>query len=131
MPLRDVLIQLEKQSIVDYELAGHSCTRPTTVCEGAEEGDRLRGQKCIVHKFKVCFLMGFFSLGVPIPFPRFEIALKEGTRMLWKATTVQLKNVKAKNVASFFEGQQIVDSPAVTQAICFCKNTMRLDVWWK
>lgn len=47
---------------------------------------------------------------------RFEVSLKEGTCMVWKASTVQLKNVKVKNVASFFDAEKILDSPAVTQA---------------
>lgn len=48
--------------------------------------------------------------------PRFEVKIKEGTKMLWKAGTVQLKNVKAKNVASYFSASQVTGSPAVTQA---------------
>lgn len=40
MTLRNVLIKLERQSIVDYELAGHTCARPAAVCQGQEEEDR-------------------------------------------------------------------------------------------
>ena len=36
--------------------------------------------------------------------------------MLWKPGTLQLKNVKAKNIASYFSATQITESLAVTQA---------------
>jgi len=36
--------------------------------------------------------------------------------MLWKPTTVQLRNVKSKNVGSYFDANQILESPAVEQA---------------
>lgn len=51
-------------------------------------------------------------------FPRFDVELKEGTCMLWKPGSVQLKNVKPKNVGSYFTASQIFDSPAVKQAWC-------------
>ena len=47
--------------------------------------------------------------------PRFEIGLKEGTKMIWKQAAVRLANVKVKNVGSYFEAQQILSSPALNQ----------------
>ena len=47
---------------------------------------------------------------------RFEVSLKEGTCMLWKPASLQMKNMKAKNCASFFDAKQIFESPAVEQA---------------
>ena len=44
--------------------------------------------------------------------------------MLWKAGTVQLKNVKAKNVASYFSASQVTGSPAVTQAGNSCPTVL-------
>ena len=38
--LRDSLIQLEQSGVVDFDLAGHTCARPASVCQGAEEQDR-------------------------------------------------------------------------------------------
>ena len=38
--LRSALIQTEQRGIVDWELAGHECNRPSGVCQGSEEEDR-------------------------------------------------------------------------------------------
>lgn len=38
--LRSALIQIEREGLVDYELSGHLCNRPATVCQGSEEIDR-------------------------------------------------------------------------------------------
>ena len=35
--------------------------------------------------------------------------------MLWKAAQVQLRNIKAKNVGSYFPASQILASPALLQ----------------
>ena len=40
MPLRDLLIKLEGRSIVDFQLAGHECQRPSPVTQGQEEAAR-------------------------------------------------------------------------------------------
>ena len=48
---------------------------------------------------------------------RFTVSLKEDTTMLWRPSNVQLKNVKHKNVASYFEARQVLASEAVDQAM--------------
>jgi len=43
------------------------------------------------------------------------VTLKPGSTMLWKPSTVQLRNVKAKNCGSFFLAKQVKESPAVRE----------------
>ena len=38
--LRSALVQTEQRGLVDWELAGHECVRPSGVCQGSEEEDR-------------------------------------------------------------------------------------------
>ena len=38
--LRAALQAVEKRGVVDFELAGHQCSRPAEVCQGQEEDDR-------------------------------------------------------------------------------------------
>lgn len=38
--LRETLISIEQSGLVDYELSGHTCKRPASVCQGSEEHDR-------------------------------------------------------------------------------------------
>lgn len=105
--------------MVDFELAGHECCRPAGVCQGTEEGDRPLAPKNSIPFIIGIALSFFLSLRLCLDkhlSPRFEVKIKEGTKMLWKAGTVQLKNVKAKNVASYFSASQVTGSPAVTQA---------------
>jgi len=60
------------------------------------------------------FLSWFFQpKGCGFYLPRFELSVKEGTTMLWKAANVQLRNVKAKNVGSYFSASQIEASEAM------------------
>ena len=40
MTLRSALQQVELSGLVDYELAGHHCARPASVCQNQEEEDR-------------------------------------------------------------------------------------------
>jgi hypothetical protein len=48
--------------------------------------------------------------------PRFDVSIKQGTVMLWKAASVQLRNVKARNAGSYFPASQILGSDALKQA---------------
>ncbi len=109
--------------MVDFELAGHECCRPAGVCQGTEEGDRpLAPKKQVplllspIYQYYPFSLLSLLLCLDQHLSPRFEIKLKEGTKMLWKPGTLQLKNVKAKNVASYFSATQIKESLAVTQA---------------
>ena len=43
------------------------------------------------------------------------MTLKPGSTMLWKPSTVQLRNVKAKNCGSFFLAKQVKEPPAVRE----------------
>ena len=44
--------------------------------------------------------------------------------MLWKAANVQLRNVKAKNVGSYFSASQIEASEAMCKDMFQCVNSM-------
>ena len=43
--MRAVIHDVEKSGCVEFELAGHHCTRPASVCQG-EEDDRLATMHC-------------------------------------------------------------------------------------
>ena len=40
IPLREIMQEVEKTGMVDFELAGHTAVRPPAVCQGAESEDR-------------------------------------------------------------------------------------------
>ena len=62
------------------------------------------------HTFLSWFLQ---TKGYGFYFPRFEVSVKEGTTMLWKAANVQLRHIKSKNVGSYFHASQIDQSEAM------------------
>ena len=67
-----------------------------------------------IHNFSPQFSFLFFQpKGYGVHLPRFDVSVKEGTTMLWKAASVQLKNIKVKNVGSYFPASQIEDSEAM------------------
>ena len=96
--LRATIQKLERSGSVDFELAGHSFERPPEVCQGAEQGDRLLGHT-------VCRRQSTL---------RFQVTVKDS--MVWKPSAVQLKNVKQKNGASYFDAQLCLASPVIQQA---------------
>lgn len=127
MTLRSALIQIEQGGLVDWQLAGHECARPASVCQGSEEEDRLLEFYVGTYLFSRIFfnrqnirnhhwvyIVGNPDHGGTINF-RFDVGRKDGTLMLWKAGTVQLRNIKAKNVGSYFHASQILASPALQQ----------------
>eukprot|EP00435_Cladocopium_sp_Y103_P068767 s95_g32.t1 len=77
---------LDGKATAFEEERGHECCRPSGVCQGSEEEDR------------------------------FDVRIKDGTLMLWKAAAVQLRNVKARNAGSYFPASQILESDALKQA---------------
>ena len=145
MTIRDAIHSVEKAGTVDFDLAGHSCTRPAAVCQGSEEEDRPVCKENIINELfrgnnkTINFALSTFGeklrlskllekerilqptrfhsvmFGVICCHPdRFEIAVKD--TMVWKPSAVQLRNVKSKNCASYFDARQIRESEAVDQA---------------
>jgi len=47
LTLRQTLISIEQSGLVDFEIAGHSCKRPPSACQGADEIDRFLGRRCL------------------------------------------------------------------------------------
>lgn len=112
--LRSALIKLEGSGKVDFELAGHSYHRPASVMQDAQADDRpgslIRGPGC-----STSFTKKGHTPAPAATASRFEVRWKEETTMLWKPAAVQLRNVRATNVGSFFESAQIFESEAVVQ----------------
>ena len=61
------------------------------------------------------------------PLLRFDIVAKDC--MVWRPSNIQLRNLKHKNVASYFSAAAIRDSPACDQACGWLISSFVFSAW--
>ena len=110
MSLKAALQAVERGGLVDFQLGGHTCTRPAAVVQGQTD-DKLLWlhlqqivpvlASCVYFKYSVCI------------YPRFDVAPNDDDPAVWKPNTVRLDLVKHSNAGSYFATSVLTSSPAV------------------